>query len=382
MYIAGVSGSTWAIAHYLASQPGFSQVGERQLLDESVATLKAAASEPFISIGHLSSLAETEHGQTVFSGLVGKLISGDSMSAVDFFGVLIGAKLLVRHQRQIEKQEKSQDGNAKQIEEKDQDGITKQTEKQESKQDNDTDTATESTVDEAKRMAASYPIGKLSSQKYLLDGRYPMPIYSAVRHLRLDAEFMPDTSSMTSRTTESASEADDTVSLGDRSSTNSDSKHYVRSSQGSVNASSETIQSHKDSEPEMPEQESVEMVFDTPALVSKDVSDDGQPNFSWYEFTPFEAGTEDNNAWVPVWGFGRRFKRGVSVERLPEQNFGYLLGLFGSAFCATAAHMYDEIRMTMPTGVRLYLDGVISAWQARSLHMIPPAMFPNPIQDG
>lgn len=49
-------------------------------------------------------------------------------------------------------------------------------------------------------------------------------------------------------------------------------------------------------------------------------------------------------AWIPTWAFGRRFVEGKSVERVPETNLAILLGTFGSAFTATLADYYKEVR--------------------------------------
>lgn len=52
----------------------------------------------------------------------------------------------------------------------------------------------------------------------------------------------------------------------------------------------------------------------------------------------------DRLAWIPTWSFGRRFVEGKSVEKVPETNLAILLGTFGSAFTATLADYYNEVR--------------------------------------
>jgi hypothetical protein len=77
-------------------------------------------------------------------------------------------------------------------------------------------------------------------------------------------------------------------------------------------------------------------------------------HYDWYEFTPFEIGSDEYGgkstfflviknfdnflpiyifhlfffflAWIPSWAFGREFKSGKSVNRSPEQNISQLLG--------------------------------------------------------
>ena len=66
----------------------------------------------------------------------------------------------------------------------------------------------------------------------------------------------------------------------------------------------------------------------------------------WYEFTPFEVGGAWLEAYVPSWAFGRKFNNGISVNFAPEQSFGYLLGIFGSAFAVTVGRLFDELSIS------------------------------------
>lgn len=51
------------------------------------------------------------------------------------------------------------------------------------------------------------------------------------------------------------------------------------------------------------------------------------------------------SAGIPTWSLGRKFYNGVNVSReVPELKLPLLMGIFGSAFCATLNHYYDEIR--------------------------------------
>lgn len=62
----------------------------------------------------------------------------------------------------------------------------------------------------------------------------------------------------------------------------------------------------------------------------------------WYEFTPYEIGSPWQGVYIPSWSFGRRFEKGVSIDFATEQSFGFLLGIYGSAFAATARKIYKE----------------------------------------
>jgi len=63
----------------------------------------------------------------------------------------------------------------------------------------------------------------------------------------------------------------------------------------------------------------------------------------WFEFTPYEVGSRWLSSYVPTWGFGRHFKKGISISDAPEQSLGFLLGTFGSAFAADFEDAYDIV---------------------------------------
>ncbi|KAI9316508.1 acyl transferase/acyl hydrolase/lysophospholipase [Dichotomocladium elegans] len=102
--------------------------------------------------------------------------------------------------------------------------------------------------------------------------------------------------------------------------------------------------------------------------------------YQWFEFNPFEMGSEEINAWIPVWAFGRKFDNGKNTERLPEQTMSIMMGVFGSAFAASLAHFYQEIRTFVPKSALEKADGVFNRYQnsMSSFHPISPACFPNP----
>ncbi|KAL1305332.1 hypothetical protein AAFC00_002230 [Neodothiora populina] len=107
--------------------------------------------------------------------------------------------------------------------------------------------------------------------------------------------------------------------------------------------------------------------------------------FQWFEWTPYEFFCEEMGAGIPTWAIGRRFDRGHSVWRetglaLPEVRIPLLLGIWGSAFCATLSHYYKEIRPLVRglTGFGA-IDSMVIEKDAdlTKLHPIDPASIPN-----
>ncbi|KAG2219995.1 hypothetical protein INT45_001894 [Circinella minor] len=117
-------------------------------------------------------------------------------------------------------------------------------------------------------------------------------------------------------------------------------------------------------------------------VVRIDEEDDGHDTdiYEWFEFTPFEMGTEEIDAWIPIWAFGRKFDQGKNTEKLPEQALAIMMGVFGSAFTASLAHFYKEIRSFMPAKALEKADEVIVQFKdtMSGYYPISPADFPNP----
>ncbi|KAL9550550.1 hypothetical protein MBANPS3_004673 [Mucor bainieri] len=113
-----------------------------------------------------------------------------------------------------------------------------------------------------------------------------------------------------------------------------------------------------------------------------DKFEDEQPNdaYQWFEFTPYDMGCEEIEAWIPMWAFGRQFEKGKNIERLPEQTLDILMGMFGSAFAASLVHFYQEIRSFLPSGSLDKIDQAITRYESSmsSYHPISPSSFPNP----
>jgi phospholipase A2 len=68
---------------------------------------------------------------------------------------------------------------------------------------------------------------------------------------------------------------------------------------------------------------------------------------NWVEFTPFEIGC-NNLGYIPTWALGRRFDGGKALPVEPDrfayqQNLGYLMGIWGSAFTIDMGHIEFEI---------------------------------------
>ena len=62
----------------------------------------------------------------------------------------------------------------------------------------------------------------------------------------------------------------------------------------------------------------------------------------WFEYTPYEVGSDWLGMYVPSWAYGRKFNNGVSIDNSPEQSLGFLMGTWGSAFAANAEVAYEE----------------------------------------
>ncbi|KAF4125270.1 cytosolic phospholipase A2 [Geosmithia morbida] len=110
--------------------------------------------------------------------------------------------------------------------------------------------------------------------------------------------------------------------------------------------------------------------------------------FQWFELTPYEFFCEEFGAGIPTWALGRKFQDGEDVPpppenkgfHMPEIRVPLLLGVFGSAFCATLNHYYREIRPVVSnmTGFGT-VDEMITGKSSdlSKVHPIDPARIPN-----
>ncbi|CAI2181954.1 6508_t:CDS:10, partial [Funneliformis geosporum] len=85
-------------------------------------------------------------------------------------------------------------------------------------------------------------------------------------------------------------------------------------------------------------------------VVPENVKDEHGLHFAWFEFTPFEVGCDELAEWIPSWSFGREFKSGKNHHRLPEQNIGQLIGMFGSAPCVPISGYIDKFGHVLSDG--------------------------------
>ncbi|KAL0472281.1 acyl transferase/acyl hydrolase/lysophospholipase [Neurospora intermedia] len=107
--------------------------------------------------------------------------------------------------------------------------------------------------------------------------------------------------------------------------------------------------------------------------------------FQWFEMTPFELFCEEFAAGIPTWAMGRSFQDGVNLPTtegfyLPEIRLPVLLGIWGSAFCATLSHYYREIRpLIQSLGGFQAVDNLIWGHNENlsKVHPIDPATIPN-----
>lgn len=264
-YVAGVSGSCWLQALYYSS---IGKQNYRKIIDHLKSRIGTHIAFPPSALDLLTTAPTNKY---LLSGFVEKFQGDPSADpgAVDIYGLLLAARLLVpRHDLEVNK--------------------------------NDL---------------------KLSNHRaYLAGGRYPLPIYTAVRH-EIPLEVV--------------------ASKGEPVNT------------AEVEATKERAK-----------QESW---------------------FQWFEFTPYELFCEELDAGIPSWGVGRQYQNGSSVPHKdnlhpPEYHLPFLLGIWGSAFCATLAHYYQEIRPVVQgfTGL-VGIDGLIESRidELAKVHPFGPASIPN-----
>jgi hypothetical protein len=83
--------------------------------------------------------------------------------------------------------------------------------------------------------------------------------------------------------------------------------------------------------------------------------------YQWHSFTPYEWSTmiDQTCASTPVWGFGRQFINGSSINEAPEQHLATMLGVFGSVFCAPVkAVLRDKDVADITSQIR-----ILQVWQ-------------------
>ena len=109
--------------------------------------------------------------------------------------------------------------------------------------------------------------------------------------------------------------------------------------------------------------------------------------FQWFEFTPYELWCDELDAGIPAYAIGREYHQGSSSSRvgtgglfLPELRLPLLMGIWGSAFCATLSHYYKEIRPAVK-GLAGFggIDDMIEEKDDDlvKVHPIEPSTIPN-----
>lgn len=106
--------------------------------------------------------------------------------------------------------------------------------------------------------------------------------------------------------------------------------------------------------------------------------------FQWFEWTPYEMFCEDFDAGIPTWAVGRTWQNGHCVWRqngfaLPELRIPLMMGIWGSAFCATLSHYYKEIRPMLQSSGFGGLDTLLAGKNDElvKVHPIDAAVIPN-----
>lgn len=106
--------------------------------------------------------------------------------------------------------------------------------------------------------------------------------------------------------------------------------------------------------------------------------------FQWFEWTPFEFFCEELECGIPTWAVGRPWDGGKTVWRengmaLPELRTPLMMGIWGSAFCATLSHYYKEIRPMLKAAGLNKLDTLLAGQSddLSKVHPIDPAVIPN-----
>ncbi|KAI9276546.1 acyl transferase/acyl hydrolase/lysophospholipase [Sporodiniella umbellata] len=394
-YMAGVSGSTWAMSQFYSP-----------LADASVSTLKDhLTSRIHTHIANLSNFlavlnASRHNAKILLHGVVQRYYQQNgSISLVDIFGMLLGGTLLTKKVLvDIKKEAVEEEEYSESI------SIAENTE-----------LSASGTIQEGKEESRPEVLHKseikLSKQKkYFEDGTLPMPIYCAVRHeINRPGITKTDTLSSKEANQEDPDEQEDQEEPRKKEKCNdenkettealdNDEKDYSKEKKEAKVGKEETKNSHEDSgkaeqiekeektkeqkeeETEEQKEEETEEQKEKAEKIEKVRDEAPKDLYQWYEFTPYEMGSEEINAWIPIWSFGRKFEKGENTEKLPEQSIGVLMGMFGSAFVASLAHFYQEIRLLLPDAAVLKADQMIANYKSSvsTIHPISPASFPNP----
>ncbi len=67
------------------------------------------------------------------------------------------------------------------------------------------------------------------------------------------------------------------------------------------------------------------------------------PVYQWFEFNPYDVGSDYLGGYIPTWALGRKFINGDTQNFSPSQSLGYILGICGSAFSVNAIEAWAKI---------------------------------------
>ncbi|KAI8997960.1 acyl transferase/acyl hydrolase/lysophospholipase [Gaertneriomyces semiglobifer] len=160
-YLAGVSGSTWAMAQLYSTGRDFKAVRNR--LSQQLCT-------NYLSLSDLVASVNNGYGERVLAGIAQKYFSAQSFSTVDIFGTLLTARLVVPDSTSAT-------------------ATRTMAAAAQAGADLQSDSAMEINSDGRLGDSQQLDRGKLSYQKWAMNNQeLPMPIYTAVSHEVVDSE--------------------------------------------------------------------------------------------------------------------------------------------------------------------------------------------------
>jgi phospholipase A2 len=100
--------------------------------------------------------------------------------------------------------------------------------------------------------------------------------------------------------------------------------------------------------------------------------------YNWMEYTPYEIGCRDKGIFVPTWAFGRKFKKGKSINNLTEPSLEFLMGIWGSAFTATLNEALENFKNRIPKLVFNDLEKITYHTELGQIRFFPAELY-NPV---
>lgn len=100
--------------------------------------------------------------------------------------------------------------------------------------------------------------------------------------------------------------------------------------------------------------------------------------FLWFEYTPYYIGANMDDFYVPTWSFGREFLNGKSQDFAPEENIGFFMGIWGSAFAMKFVSMVKGLLKKLPEKIRDFIYKAMDVSQFDQQRLFP-AKIKNPV---